>query len=238
MSVTARGPWCVVPVKAFHAAKQRLGPVHGAEFRRALARAMLEDVLAAATAVNALGGVAVVTADPEVRSLAGGFGVRLLEEPRAEVGLSAAVAAAARRLAAEDCRAMLVLPADIPGVTPADIRSLLDGHPPAPGLTIVPDRDGDGTNAILASPPDALPFAYGPNSFSRHVAGARQAGCTVRVVTSPAIGFDLDHPADLSAFARTPSPTRTWRFLQTPGLGAGALFADSAGNASIAEFRP
>ena len=45
----------------------------------------------------------------------------------------------------------------------------------------------------------SFPFAYGPGSFRRHLAGARAAGLAVRVVRDPLLGFDVDLPSDLAA---------------------------------------
>ena len=45
-------------------------------------------------------------------------------------------------------------------------------------VTIVPDRHGTGTNALLLSPPDAIAPAFGPDSCARHVDRARRPGTT------------------------------------------------------------
>jgi 2-phospho-L-lactate guanylyltransferase len=42
-------------------------------------------------------------------------------------------------------------------------------------------------------------LAYGPGSFRRHAAAGHAAGLAVRVVRDPALGFDVDLPADLAA---------------------------------------
>ena len=44
---------------------------------------------------------------------------------------------------------MLTIPGDVPLVTAADIRQLLDIHSRKPGFTIVPARDERGSNAIV-----------------------------------------------------------------------------------------
>ena len=47
-------------------------------------------------------------------------------------------------------------------------------------MTIVPDRHGTGTNALLLSPPDVIAPAFGPDSRARHVAIAERAGVDPR----------------------------------------------------------
>src|SRR5580692_1620611 len=168
------GVWAVVPVKELDRAKERLAPVLPPERRRALMLAMLEDVLAALSATPRLGGLAVVTVDAAARRLAARYGARIIEIG-ARDGHSGAVAAAARLFAAEGCPGMLTVPGDIPLVTPAEITQLLAAHRPAPSLTIAPSRDERGSNAIICSPPDAVPLRFGEDSFFPHVPAATRA---------------------------------------------------------------
>ena len=66
-------------------------------------------------------------------------------------------------------------------------------------VVIVPDRHGAGTNALLLSPPDAIEPSFGPGSFARHAARAREAGVSTRVAALPSLGLDVDTPDDLAA---------------------------------------
>jgi 2-phospho-L-lactate guanylyltransferase len=199
--------WAVVPVKELDRAKERLAPLLPAALRRALMLAMLEDVLAALAAVQELAGVAVVTVDPAARELASEYGVRIIEAG-ARDGHSGAVAAAARLLAAEGCCGMLTVPGDIPLVTSLEIAQLLAAHRPGPSFTIVPSRDERGSNAIICSPPEAVPLRFGEDSFFPHLRAAEACGIGPTVLRLPGIAHDLDTPEDLADFARLPSPTR------------------------------
>src|SRR5438477_554167 len=91
------------------------------------------------------------------RGLAERHGARIIETG-ARDGHSGAVAAAARLLAREGCPGMLTVPGDIPLVTSAEITRLLAGHRPPPAFTIAPSRDERGSNAIICSPPGAVPL--------------------------------------------------------------------------------
>jgi 2-phospho-L-lactate guanylyltransferase len=64
---------------------------------------------------------------------------------------------------------------------------------------IVPDRHGQGTNALLLTPPDVMAPAFGPGSFARHAARARAAGAAIRVADVSSLGLDVDTPEDLAA---------------------------------------
>ncbi|MCC7099474.1 MAG: 2-phospho-L-lactate guanylyltransferase [Rubrivivax sp.] len=207
-------PCAVVPVKRFTQAKQRLHARCDDALRHALARAMLEDVLDALAAARGLAGVLLVTADAEAAGLARRRGMDVLEEAQPG-GLNAAVTAAARHLRALGRRAMLVVPADAPGVSVAEIEHLGSVHAQrGDAVTLVPSHDHGGTNALLLDPPDAMAPAFGPDSFHRHLRRAHAAGLATSVLELPGLGLDLDHPHDLQRFVATPSDTRTRRLLQ------------------------
>ena len=189
--------WAVVPVKEFANAKQRLAPALAAEHRRRLAAAMLQDVLAVLAAASGLAGIAVVTCDPDARRLAEQFGARVVGE-HAREGQTAAVSAAAAMLAREGAGGMLAVPGDIPLIGPVELAAILAAHRPAPAFTIVPAHDGRGSNAVLCSPPDAVPLAFGNDSFLPHLAAARRCGIEPTVLRLPGIGLDIDNPADLA----------------------------------------
>jgi 2-phospho-L-lactate guanylyltransferase len=204
--------WAVLPVKEIDGAKSRLAPCCSSRFRRALARAMLEDVLSALMAATGLAGIVVVTADPDIRTLAIRFGARAWEED-ARAGHTQAVMAAARRLAAERRAAMLTVPADIPGVTAAEVSRLLAIHGEAPAFTIVPSHDRRGSNAIVVSRPDAVQLAFGDDSFVSHLGAARRAGLQPTIIPMPGIGLDIDRPVDLLRALQVPMGARTTELL-------------------------
>ncbi|HZT51360.1 MAG TPA: 2-phospho-L-lactate guanylyltransferase [Stellaceae bacterium] len=185
----------VVPVKAFALAKQRLAPVLDDAARRALAAAMLADVLDALARAPGLAGVVVVTADAEAARIAAGFGAAA-SDAAAREGHTAAVAEAARRLAAAG-EAMLTVPADVPLIEPADVEAILA----APGrFVIVPARDGLGSNAVLCRPADAVPLRFGAPSYAPHLAAARARGIAPVTLRLARVALDIDGPDDLRAF--------------------------------------
>jgi 2-phospho-L-lactate guanylyltransferase len=196
----------VVPVKELTGAKERLAPVLSPELRRALALAMLEDVLAA-VAGGDLAGIVAVTVDPAAGRLARRYGARLVADG-ARDGHTGAVAAAARLLAAERRAGMLALPGDIPLVTADEIATLLAAHRRAPAFTIAPSHDEGGSNAVICSPPDAVPLRFGIDSFFPHLRAAEARGIRPTIVRLPGVALDIDNPEDLAAFARISSTTR------------------------------
>ncbi len=150
--------------------------------------------------------------DPAAGRVARHYGARLIEDG-ARDGHTGAVAAAARLLRAERRGGMLTLPGDIPLVTADEIGQLVAAHRPAPSFTIVPSHDEGGSNAVLLSPPDAVPLRFGVDSFFPHLRAAEALGIRPTVLRLPGIALDIDNPEDLAAFARQPSATHTHAFL-------------------------
>jgi 2-phospho-L-lactate guanylyltransferase len=184
----------ILPVKAFGEAKQRLAPaVRGAE-RAALARAMVSDVLAALGRVAELGGIVVVTADLDASRIALAEGAEVLEDT-ARAGQSAAAAIGIRHALERSAARVLLVPGDTPLVEPAELQALLASMA---AVTIVPDRHGTGTNALLLDPPDAIAPSFGPGSFERHRRAAQAAGASVAVERPPGLVLDVDTGDDLS----------------------------------------
>jgi FO synthase len=228
--------WAIVPIKGLAAAKQRLAPMLGPAERQALFRAMIEDVLAALGQVPALDGVAVITADPEAAALAARHGARVLHEDAVR-GHSAAVTAAAGALAAEGVASILTLPGDVPLVTADEIGRVLAEHGGAPAVTIVPSRDGQGSNCLACSPPAVLPFGFGEKSFPRHLAAAERHAIAPRVLRLPGLGLDIDTPVDLEALMERPGASRAQAYLRRIGLPSPYRRPDTSEALALAEAR-
>jgi 2-phospho-L-lactate guanylyltransferase len=206
--------WAVVPIKSFSMAKQRLSSALSPAERRRLAAAMAADVLAALAASNELGGILVVTADAEVARLAARFGAGV-SASNATAGHTAAVAGAAADLAAQGCSTMLTVPGDVPLLTAEDVAFLVEAHGPTPAFTIAPSHDELGSNAILCSPPGAVPLRFGDDSFRPHLAAAKICGIAPRIVHLPRVARDVDRPEDLEALLRMRPRGRTLEVLST-----------------------
>jgi 2-phospho-L-lactate/phosphoenolpyruvate guanylyltransferase len=146
---------------------------------------MADRVLSAAAPLP----VAVVCEDPDVAQWARSRGALVVWEPGR--GLNGAVEAGVDRLRASGAVQVTVAHADLPRAT--DLARV----GAAPGVTLVPDRYGNGTN-VLAVPADAgFQFSYGPGSFARHRAEAARLGLATRVLDLPDLAWDIDEPGDV-----------------------------------------
>jgi len=182
-----------IPVRALEGAKSRLGAVLDAEERHDLVEAMLRHTIAAALDTPGVLEVIVVSPDPEALAVAGEAGASPL--PQRSRGLNPALQEA--RAAASGER-LLVLPGDLPTITPADIAAVLAAGDAAgsPSVVLVPDRHRRGTNALLLDPPEAIDPAFGGDSRAGHAWLAESAD--IRFTELPGVlELDLDTPDDL-----------------------------------------
>lgn len=186
----------VLPVKRFADAKQRLSTGLAPGTRRALAEAMLTDVLVALRRTEGLDEVVVVTAEPVAEALALGYGARVVTDTR-EAGQSPAAQLGLDAVDGADV--VLLVPGDCPALDPAQLTALLQSVEPAPSVVLVPDRHGTGTNGLVLHPPGAIEPAFGPGSRDRHTALAEEAGASLRVEEMPSLVLDVDTPDDLAA---------------------------------------
>ncbi|MDE0463191.1 MAG: 2-phospho-L-lactate guanylyltransferase [Caldilineaceae bacterium] len=198
------GLWVVVPVKPFNEGKSRLAGHISPHQRRALNRELLTRTLTAINRAHLDAEILVVSRDTHALAAAKRAGSRALPEEsqpctpndtESEPQLNAALTQAARHAAAHGATKLLVLPTDMPNLTADDVRTMAASRGPEPQITIAPSRDG-GTNALMLQPPQAIPFAFGRDSFLRHQRLAAQAGIPVHVVQSDSLLFDIDLPED------------------------------------------
>lgn len=211
--------WAVVPVKSFASAKQRLASLLSADERAGLARAMLQDVLDALVRSPCVAGTLVVTSDAEAAAIAIHAGASVVPDTP-HGGLVPAVRVAAGLLASARCAGMLVVPADVPLITPADVELIALGHRASPAVTLVRARSDGGTNALASSPPGALPICFGPESCDRHRVASLAEGIEPRLLSLPRLACDIDRPEDLLHFMEQPPTTRTHAYLADSGIAS------------------
>lgn len=201
MSSTERRPpsppriAAIVPVGTLEGAKTRLASSLDAEERHDLITGFLRRTVLAALAVDRLADVLVVSPDPEILRLASDVGARTLRQRSR--GLNAGLTEGRADVVAGDAEAILVVPVDLPFVTPEAIDALaeplLAGEPT---VVLVTDRHETGTNALGLRPPGVIDFAFGPGSRATHRDRAGAAGARYVELAGP-LTIDLDTPEDL-----------------------------------------
>ena len=195
----------IIPVKRFKEAKQRLLEALDRPQRAALVRAMLSDVLGAATGAKHLERVVVVTSEGRAERIALQHArrvrtpIEVLREPT-DRGHSQAATLGIVRAKALGAGAVALLPGDCPLLESAELDAALDRMHPG-RVTVVPDRHGTGTNALLMAPADAIGPAFGPGSRARHADRAARAGHEVAVEALESLALDVDTLEDLETVA-------------------------------------
>ena len=216
--------WTIVPVKPFNEGKSRLAACITPQQRHALNRELLTRTLAAINMAQIDAQIVVVSRDRNALAVAERAGSHALAEesqpcasppavrrgpatddlPPAscrrietepESQLNAALTQAASYAVARGATKVLILPTDMPNLTAEDVRTMASPRGRGPQIIIAPSRDG-GTNALMLQPGQAIPFAFGRDSFRRHRRLAVEAGIPVRVVESASLLFDVDLPED------------------------------------------
>jgi 2-phospho-L-lactate guanylyltransferase len=138
----------------------------------------------------------VVSRDPAALAIAREYNARTVLED-GNPSLNGALTRATLLARNYATRGALVLPADLPLLTQADLLEFLSYVSEPPCVVISPDRHQDGTNALLMSPGGLIQYSFGPRSFTRHCVAARQVGARLEVVRNDHIALDLDTPDDL-----------------------------------------
>jgi 2-phospho-L-lactate guanylyltransferase len=188
--------WAIVPVKPLRRGKSRLAGELSDEERASLNRLLLERTLKTLIDLKEVEQVLVVSRDSAALALARDLGARTVQEdgaPKLNTALKRATAVAQVYAS----RGVLVIPADLPLLTGADVLALLKRATDPPVVVIAPDRHRRGTNALLLAPANLIEYDFGGDSFQRHCEWARHAGARVEIVELPSLGLDLDLPEDL-----------------------------------------
>jgi 2-phospho-L-lactate guanylyltransferase len=195
-----------------------------------LRQAMLRDVLAALAEVRSLYRLVVVTGERRAQALARAHDAVLVDD-RDERGQSAAAARGVARALEIGAERVVLVPGDCPALDPGELHALLAAGEETPGVTVIPDRHGTGTNGLVLSPPGAIAPAFGEGSFERHCAAARGADVRLTVARLPSLALDIDTPDDLAALRGTHVHRATASVVRSLGEGTDVAVA-SSGSAS------
>ena len=192
--------WALVPVKDLVQAKSRLSGVLAPHERRALAQAMVEDVLSVLVATGNLDGVLLVSDDPAAELLAHKYAIKVVSETslNCAAGLNPVVATAGTLLRKQGVVDIMVIHGDLPLVRVEDVNALLGIYRDTDAdIVLAPDLQGVGTNVMVFSGSRPPRFSYGQGSCQAHQASAVGRGLVCELVRNSRLGLDVDTPGDL-----------------------------------------
>ena len=188
--------WAIVPVKPLRRGKSRLAGVLSPEERNDLNRRLLTHTLETLNAIPEIEQVLVISRDQAALSLAREHGARTVLENGAPE-LNVALARATIVVKNYATRGLLIVPADLPLISPEDVNAMLDIAVDPPVVVLAPDHRRQGTNALLVCPVGLIEYDFGPGSFQRHCERALQAGARLEILELPSLALDMDMPEDL-----------------------------------------
>lgn len=190
--------WAIVPVKPLRRGKSRLAGVLTQDERTDLNRFLLSHTLETLTSIEEIENILVVSRDPAALALARDYGARTVQE-KGTPHLNVALARATVVVREYKTRGVLIVPADLPLLTPEDVQMMLGYAKDPPVVVVAPDRHREGTNALIICPVGIIAYDFGPHSFQRHCDLAKKAGARLKIVDLPSFALDVDLPEDLDS---------------------------------------
>ena len=175
----------VVPIKSFDVAKERLRR-GGVPDVTSLARELALRVLENCSPRH----VIVVSESSDVTNFARDHGAEVVESTASS--LNEAVQGAYEQLSSRYERLIIVH---------GDLRHPegLADFTPDPGITVVADHRGLGTNVLVVPTMIDFHFKYGSNSAHLHLREAQRLDLAVHLITDSRWRFDVDEPSDLKS---------------------------------------
>lgn len=156
----------VVALKPLATAKSRFGDLEDGLRRRLVWAMALDTLQSLSTTVDH---TVLVTAEPTAQQRVddSGLDVEIVPEPNDLVGLDAAFTVGIRRLAEHGCQLVACVMADLPTLTPAAVRVVLDAARQHDAVVFVRDADDVGTSVLAGVPGQVVP-RFGGASAQRH----------------------------------------------------------------------
>jgi FO synthase len=195
-----RNTWALVPIKPRALCKTRLASVLAPQERLALARSMLDHVLAVLRAAPAIHRIALVSSERDQVA----DDVLVLDDAGGDLNASLALGMA--HAVAQGADTVLIVPADLPLLRVTDVELMLR-RARRSGMALAPDRHGRGTNAVCLRSPALFSPQFGAESFLKHRAQAALRGTPASCVRTDGLGVDLDTAEDWRWFRQTRGAT-------------------------------
>jgi len=186
------GCCALIAIKDRARCKKRLCEALDERARRDLVQSMLMHVLDATRNAHTVQQVIVVS--PERDAVPADIPVLT----DAGVGLNDAFGVAHQTVQAMNYRELLLLPADLPLLTSAEVDHLVRASRRG-GFAIAPDSADRGTNALCLDAASPFNFQFGSDSKRLHLLEASRQRLGAQVLRLSGFAFDTDTPEDVRA---------------------------------------
>lgn len=204
--------WIILPVKNLHDSKIRLKDILSDEQRSRFSYLMLEDTLQTLISSDNVQGVTMISSDESLLQLAEQYHTEFILTDM-DSGYSKDSMDAITTLSQNGIDKIAIIPTDLPQLTHNDLELLDNTH--KHGITLCAAEKDGGTNALVFTPPLAIPLVYGVDSFRKHQQLAKDRGSNINIVLSAGIQRDIDRPDDFYWLIKQPSGGRAWQFAKT-----------------------
>ncbi|MCJ7696052.1 MAG: 2-phospho-L-lactate guanylyltransferase [Anaerolineaceae bacterium] len=191
--------WAIVPVKPLLLGKSRLAAKLDETERISLNQKLYKNTLKVLLQVKEITNILIVSRDSDVLSYARNEGIRTVQE-NGSPNLNEALRRASLFAQMNSTEGIIIIPADLPLMTPKDIQEVIHAGSDPPMAVIVPDRRMEGTNALFINPADLITFSFGLDSFETHCHLIKDTKSTLKIIYNENIALDLDIPDDLNFY--------------------------------------
>lgn len=204
-------------LRSFHETRPKLASVLNVGERRALTKAMFEDVTNAAQGCPELTQIAVISPEDEVLERAKDRGLVPIKETDPH-DMDTALRLGVQFTKERGGDTLVSLPSDLPLLTPDDLTYLLGRVPKGPSVLVVPSTIGPGTSILVTSPPDVIEPRFEDDDHLAHLEEAMRKDVPAQVVDLLQGGLDVDTPKDLARLFLVERPSKTRELLEDMDL--------------------
>lgn len=185
----------VIPMKGLSQSKQRLRHVLNVQQRETLSLTLFRNTLTFFAEHYPQYNLLVVTDNANIERIAMRLEACVYRETQCD-GLNAALTKATQWSEQHGFTHQLIVPADIGKLNKQELDQVIATGLQQAEVVIATAKDL-GTNALMTSPPSAIPFAYGLQSSAKHAQLAHQANRRLEVLSLNDLSQDIDNPSDI-----------------------------------------
>ena len=185
----------IIPVKSFSKSKSRLNL--STSNVEDLCKIMLDEILQVVTETKLIDDIILVSKDESAFGIGKKFNcIEIIDDE--ESGVNNAVSLANEFLTEHDYDCSVVLPQDIPLISPHDLDSLIAFYQNKKNAIIVPSRHFDGTNALVRMPIPQMKTRYDEGSYKFQFEPLKTAKMNYSLALIHRIMIDIDNIIDVN----------------------------------------
>lgn len=203
--------WIILPVKHCQDSKIRLKDVLSDEQRSRFSYLLVMDTLQTLCSSMHVQGITIISSDRSLSRLAEQYHAEFILTGR-DSGYSKDAMDAITALSQNGVDKIAIIPTDLPQLSHGDLELLDNAH--QQGITLCAAEKDGGTNALVFTPPLAIPLLFGPDSCKNHQQAAMDIGITVKIIQASGMQCDVDRPDDLLWLSKQSTGGKAWAYVK------------------------